>query len=75
MGIPLGLIDLDVPMVWSVEGLLSAQECASIRARADGIEWLEATVNTARGRAIRAEADRKNNRVHGFCLHGPGTGA
>jgi len=55
MGIPLGLIDLDVPMVWSVEGLLSAQECASIRARADGIEWLEATVNTARGRAIRAE--------------------
>lgn len=50
-----GHFDFRHPLVWTVPGLFTPDECAGIVAGVAGAEWLAATVNRAQGRAVDAK--------------------
>ena len=39
-------IDFAVPLLWTIDGLMSAAECAALLATAREAEWLPATTGT-----------------------------
>jgi hypothetical protein len=47
-----GHFDFTHPLVWTVDGLLSADECRAVLGDPSQHEWLSATVNRAEGRAV-----------------------
>jgi hypothetical protein len=54
MGLYLGHFDFEHRLLWTVPGLFSPAECASILAGAADHAWLPATVNSASGRVVEA---------------------
>jgi prolyl 4-hydroxylase len=55
MGLPIQLVDLDVPFAWEVPDLLTEAECAALLAQTHGRPWMEGTVNGREGRVVRPE--------------------
>jgi prolyl 4-hydroxylase len=55
MGLPIQLVDLDVPFAWEVPDLLREPECAALLAQTQGRPWAEGTVNGREGRVVRPE--------------------
>lgn len=51
--------DFAVPLLWTIDGLMSAAECAALLAGAREAEWLPATINGAAGRVVDAQV--RNN--------------
>jgi prolyl 4-hydroxylase len=54
MGLYVGHFDWSQPLLWTVPGVLSAQECQAIIAQAEAGAWLAATVNRLAGRVVDA---------------------
>lgn len=52
MGMYAGHFDFSHRLLWTVPGLYTPAECASIREGAANHEWLPATVNSAEGRVV-----------------------
>ena len=55
MGIPVQLVDLDVPFAWQVHDLLPESACDDAIARAADGPWHPGTVNARGGRVVRPE--------------------
>lgn len=49
-----GHFDFTVPLLWTVDSLLSAAECAALLTAHEDAEWLPATINSATGRVVEA---------------------
>lgn len=56
-----GHFDFAHPLVWTVDGLLSADACLARLRALESAEWLHATVNSATGRVVKANL--RNNMV------------
>ncbi|MEL6182377.1 MAG: 2OG-Fe(II) oxygenase [Myxococcota bacterium] len=46
--------DFDLPLLWTVEGALTPEECETLLHQAERGTWLDATVNSAEGRVVQS---------------------
>src|SRR6185436_20166771 len=51
----IGHFDFDHPLLWTVDDVLTGDECAALIRRAEAGPWLAATVNSFDGRIVRPE--------------------
>lgn len=55
MGLPIQLVDLDVPFAWVAGVILDEAECVALIAEATARAWLPGTVNGREGRVVRPD--------------------